>query len=176
MKKLFYRGEKSLRRSVIAEGLTRMCEEVIVARSKHEASSELERIRAQLVLASARSFRAFPRHVVVRPKDVKQVRRLQSSDVIRATFFIDQQGKLDAGILAEDAGVVAVAQSDGGESRAFSLKFVFMFAQLRDVLAAEDSTVVAEKHDDGRLFCPERAEHNLAAIAIGECDSRKRLA
>jgi hypothetical protein len=37
---------------------------------------------------------------------------------------------------------------------AFLLELGFKFAQLRDVLSAEDSTVVAKKDHYGRLACP----------------------
>jgi hypothetical protein len=35
---------------------------------------------------------------------------------------------------------------------------LLVFAQLRDVLAAEDSAVVAEEDEDGGIVFPERAE------------------
>ncbi len=45
-----------------------------------------------------------------------------------------------------------------------------MFAQLRDVLAAKDSSVVPEKYQNGRLSGPQRAETNFLPIAIGKAD------
>ena len=41
-----------------------------------------------------------------------------------------------------------------------------MGAQLRDVLAAEDSTVMAEEHHHGRLVNPQRAEPDFFAVYI----------
>jgi len=46
-----------------------------------------------------------------------------------------------------------------------------MFAQLRDVLAAEYSAVVAQEDDDGLLRLPQRAEPNGALVGIRENDS-----
>ena len=48
-----------------------------------------------------------------------------------------------------------------------------MFAQLRHVLAAENSTVVPEEYDDRALMFPERAELGFASIAIRQDDSRQ---
>jgi len=46
-----------------------------------------------------------------------------------------------------------------------------MLAQLRDVLAAEHSPVVAQEDDDGRLRLPQRAEPNGTLVGIWENDS-----
>jgi hypothetical protein len=48
-----------------------------------------------------------------------------------------------------------------------------MFAQLRDVLAAEDSTVVAKKDNYCRRLSPKRAEAGGMAINVGQGDSRQ---
>ena len=53
---------------------------------------------------------------------------------------------------------------------------LLVFAQLRDVLAAEDSAVVAEKHKDGGMRFPERAEANLVAEGVGKSDAGETLA
>ena len=45
-----------------------------------------------------------------------------------------------------------------------------MFAQLRDVLAAKDSSIVPEKYQNGRLLGPQNAEKNLPPVAIGKND------
>jgi hypothetical protein len=45
-----------------------------------------------------------------------------------------------------------------------------MLAQLRDVLAAEHSPVVAQEDDDGRLQLPQRAEPNGTLVRIREND------
>jgi hypothetical protein len=48
-----------------------------------------------------------------------------------------------------------------------------MFAQLRDVLAAENSAVVAEKNNYSRGLRPKRAEAGGTAIDVGQRDSRQ---
>ncbi len=107
---------------------------------------------------------------------MKKVRVAQAGGAIGETVFIDEEGKMDAGIVAEHAGVIRVGQADGGKIRASRLNLVFVFAQLRDVLTAEDSTVMAQKHDYGGLLFPQRAEADLEAIGVGQDDGRQRLA
>ena len=144
-----------------------MCEQIRVARGEHKTSTELKGILAELLLTGAPRLGSFPGRTVLRSKDVQQVRRLQPCGLICEALFVYQQRKSDAGVLAEHASVVAVSQSDGRQVRAFLVKLVFVLAQLRGVLAAENSTVVAKENDYGRLFLPERPERNLIAVAIG---------
>jgi len=49
-----------------------------------------------------------------------------------------------------------------------SLKFALMFTQLRDVLAAEESAIVAKKDNHGRMLLPKGAESNLVACSLGQ--------
>jgi hypothetical protein len=92
-------------------------------------------------------------YCVVATEKVKNVCALQGGCAIGATVVVDQEGELEASVFAKHAGVICVREADGGKGRAFGFKLVFMFAQLRDVLAAENSAVVAQKHDyGGRLF------------------------
>lgn len=51
-----------------------------------------------------------------------------------------------------------------------------MCAQLRNMLAAEDSAVMAQKNDHGGTCLPERAQTNIITIRIGQNNIRKRLA
>ena len=48
-----------------------------------------------------------------------------------------------------------------------------MFTQLRDVLAAEDSTIVAQKHHHSRMFLPNGTESNLVATSVRELNFGK---
>ncbi len=49
-----------------------------------------------------------------------------------------------------------------------------MIAQLRDVLAAEQSTVVTKKDEDGRVVAPQAAETHEVAIRVRQCDTADR--
>jgi hypothetical protein len=53
------------------------------------------------------------------------------------------------------------------------LEFALVFAQLRYMLAAEDSTVVPQKNDQGRILLPKRTESNLTAARFGKHDVRE---
>jgi hypothetical protein len=48
-----------------------------------------------------------------------------------------------------------------------------VFAQLRDMLAAKNSTVMAKKYDDGRAIGPQRAEPDGPLVHIRQNDLRK---
>ena len=80
----------------------------------------------------------------------------QANSFIGFALVIDQKRELDAGFLAKEFGIARVAQSNDGEMRAFLLELGFEFAQLRDVLSAEDSTVMAKEDHDGRSSSPTR--------------------
>jgi hypothetical protein len=51
---------------------------------------------------------------------------------------------------------------------AFPLELGFKFAQLRDVLSAEDSTIMTKKDEDCRPSLPQGAEPRRVAVGIRE--------
>ena len=53
---------------------------------------------------------------------------------------------------------------------------LLVIAQLRDVLAAEDSAVVAKEDEDDGILFPEGAEADLLAEGVGESDAGETLA
>jgi hypothetical protein len=55
--------------------------------------------------------------------------------------------------------------------RAFLLELGFEFAQLRDVLSAEDSTVMAKEDHYGRRGLPQGAEACWFTVGVRECYS-----
>jgi hypothetical protein len=50
--------------------------------------------------------------------------------------------------------------------RAFLLELTFKFAQLRDMLSAEYSTVVTKKDHHGRSALPQRSEPRWLAVDV----------
>ena len=80
-----------------------------------------------------------------------------SRGAIGSSFGIDQEREGDAGLLAKQARVVHIAEADCGQRGSGLLELALVFAQLRDVLAAEDSTIVAQKNYHGGMLLPERA-------------------
>src|SRR6476620_272722 len=95
----------------------------------------------------------------------------QPDSFVSHTLFVDQQRELDACLIAEKPGIADVAQSDGGNVRAFLLEFFFECAQLRDMLAAKNSTVVTQEDQDSRTALPQGAQPGCFAFGIGERDS-----
>ena len=83
---------------------------------------------------------------------------------------------MDTGLLAKLLGVDAVAQAYGGQICSQTPECFLSFAQLRDVLAAEDSAVVTQKDDDRWLSFPEHAKANFLTVRIGKNDGRECFA
>ena len=73
---------------------------------------------------------------------MQQIGGTQIGDGVSLAPFVDQQGKRDSRFFAENSRIVPVAKADGGERRALIQKGLFVFAQLRDVLAAKNSAIV----------------------------------
>jgi len=150
-----------------------MRESIDVAGSEHKTGAELERIDSQFVLAMSGRFGAFSGDGIVLTQKMKDRCRLQTRSAIRFALLVNEQRKADAGIFAENACVIHVTEADSGEVGAFCREFPIMFAQLRDVFAAEDSTVVPEKDDHCRTLGPQRSELSLAAGRVRKRDRRK---
>jgi hypothetical protein len=88
---------------------------------------------------------------------------------------IDQKGESDSTLFAKNLGVVCVAQANGCQPGAFIAECLFMVAQLRDVLAAEDSSVVAKENDHCRFVGPERAEPDQLSFGVRQNNFRQLL-
>jgi hypothetical protein len=61
---------------------------------------------------------------------------------------------MNAGLFAESTRVLRISQPDGREVGAGSAKGLFLIAQLRDVLATKDSSVVPEEDQHRRSRFP----------------------
>jgi len=99
----------------------------------------------------------------------------QPDSTICLPLGIDQKWERDSSLFAKDLGIVCVAQADGGQPSALSAERLFVVAQLRDVLAAKDSSVVAKEDDHRRLVGPERAERDGLSFRVRQDDSRELL-
>ena len=51
-----------------------------------------------------------------------------------------------------------------------------MFAQLRDMLSAKNSPIVAEKNDNGGTALPQRSQSNFLPKSVRQNDVREPLA
>ena len=148
------RFQNGFRRSIVAEGFADVGHKVHIARSEDETSTKLERIFAQLVLAMPAGLRPLSRQRIVFTQQMKQCSFLQAQRPIRLSLLIDQQWKLDSCLLTKRTGIVSIAQPHSRQCRSLGFELLLVFAQLRNMLAAEDSTIVAEENHDCRMFSP----------------------
>jgi hypothetical protein len=163
---LVERGEQRL-----AERLADVVEAIHIARAEDEAAAELERIFAQAVLAHADGFGPFAGARVVRPQQVKQVGFLETEFAISDALVVNQKREIDVVFLAKKTSVIEVAQADGGKSGAALKELLKVLAQLRDVLAAENSTIVPQKDDHRRRISPQGAECYWLAVHVRQGDA-----
>jgi hypothetical protein len=161
---------------VVAEGFAEVDETVDISGQKDKAAAELEGVWAKFVLMMAGGACTIASLEIIWAGEVKQIGGSQSGDDVGLAMLVDQQGKGDSRFFTEKAGIVAVAQTDGGEGGAFVEEGLLVFAQLRDVLVAEDSAVVAKKDDDGGIVFPKRAETDFLTVRIWENDIGESLA
>ncbi len=139
---------------------------VDVPRREDEASTQLKRIFAQLLLLEATGFGALAGSSIVLAQQVEQIRFLEFHGSISLALGIDQQRECDPVLFAKLAGVVLVSKSNGGQMDALALELLLVFAQLRDMFAAEDSTIMPQKYDHRRLARPQRPQPELLLICV----------
>jgi len=144
-----------------------------VAGTKDETPAELEGVLASSMLAVAGDPGPLPGHGVVATQEMEQRGGFEAGCTIRLPLLVDQQGKADAGFLAEEPGIVPVTQADCGETRSFFPKGLLMLAQLRDVLSTEHSAIMAEENEDRTPVRPQRAKLDLLASRVRQNDPRK---
>ena len=147
-----------------------------IAWSEDKAPAELERVLAETVLAIAGRAGASAGPGVVSSQKVQDVGLSETGGAVGEALPVDQEREGDAGFIPEEAGIVPVTQANGGEVRAFLFESQLVVAQLRDVLAAEDSTVMAQEHEHGWTLFPERAQTHVAPVQVGQDDGGERFA
>ena len=105
---------------------------------------------------------------VVPPEEVEEVSLPEVSDLVGAALFVDQQGEGDPRLLAEEPGVVGVPKTDCGEGGSGFVDLKLMIAQLCDMLAAEDSAIVAQEDEHRGSFFPQGPKPDCLAVWIRE--------
>ena len=98
--------------------------------------------------------RTFSRCGIFASQEMQEISGLQFRGAIGLASLIDEERKRDARFFTKQPRVIAVAESHRRKRRTLVAKRLLMFAQLRDVLAAKDSSVVAEKNQHGRSSVP----------------------
>jgi hypothetical protein len=151
-------------------------EAVHVSRAKDKAPAELEWIFAEFVLVMTR--RACPPAAggIIFAKKMEQIRRAESRGFISLAMVVDQKRELDSRFFAKNASVVGVTQADGSQRSTFVPEGLLVFAQLRDMLAAKNSSVMAEKNEHGGTVSPERPKPDFLAIRVGKHNFREPAA
>ncbi len=99
-----------------------MGEAIHVAGTENEAPAKLEGILAEASLLVAGGIGPFAGGLVVAAEDVQQGSGAKTRDAIGRALRVYQERKSDAGLLAEEAGIMLVAEPDGGEARALFAK------------------------------------------------------
>jgi hypothetical protein len=169
-------GEQVLGRGVIPECLAHVSVSIHVTGAKNETAAELERVLAEPMLPVSARLSALPCLGVIAAQQVQEVRFPQARCAIRRALIVYQERERDAGLFAEQAGVVGVAQAHRRQVRSLVFESPLVLAQLRDVLAAEDSPKVPQENQHGGLSLPKRAEPDLAPAGIRQNDAGERLA
>ena len=148
-----------------------MREQVHIARTKHKTPPKLKWVFPQSVLPMPARLGPCPRFRIVLPQQMQDVRLSQSHRSIRPPLLVNQQRKRDAGLFTERPCIGPIAHPDGCQ-----IQLVLVFTQLRDVLAAENSSIVTQKNHHRRRRFPKRAQADFASIAIGQNDLGERRA
>ena len=96
--------------------------------------------------------------------------------MIGEPLLVHQQRERNAGLFPELTGIFPIAQADCRQSRSVLTKRRFTLAQLRDVLAAEDSAVVPQEDDHCRLLVPKGTQPDFVPVRIRQNDAGERRA
>jgi hypothetical protein len=78
----------------------------------------------------------------------------QTCRTMRLTLPVNQEWESDRTLCPESLGIVQVTESDGGQPSTFVLECLLVITQLRDVLTAEDSAIVAKERNHCRSARP----------------------
>jgi hypothetical protein len=153
---------------VVAEGFAYVGEVFLAAGAEDEAAAELERVFAQAPLAMSGGLGALAGGHVVFAEEMKKVGLLEFEGAVGFAALVDQQREVDSGLLTEGFCILRIAQAYGSQMRSFAAELRFKLAQLRNVLAAEDSTIMTQEDQHHGMLGPQRAQANRMAIAIGQ--------
>jgi len=145
-------------------------ESIHVPGPKDEAGAKLKWVLPQFVLRVAGCARSLARFRIVAAQKMKEISGLQLRSAIGLPEFINQKRKRNACLIAKLAGIDSVSQTNCDNSCTLVANRFLVLAQLRGMLAAENSSIVAQENDDRRLFVPQRSKPDFPSIAIRECD------
>jgi hypothetical protein len=119
---------------------------IAVPGTEHEIGSELKRVLSHTMLPMSGRASASPSFRIIAPNHVQHVRCFQACSPIRNSIFIHQQRECDACFFPKGIRVFEIAEADRGELCSLILETDLVITQLRDVLATENSAVVAQEN------------------------------
>ena len=125
------------------------------------------------MLVVARGAGTLARDIVFCPQHVQQVGALQSGSMVSAALLVDQEREGYAGLLTKHVGVRCVAKADRRKIKAAIAELLLVCAQLRDMLTAENSTVVPKEDHGSGLVLPKRTETDFGTAGVRQDDWRQ---
>jgi len=149
-------GHKQIPRiSVVAECLAEMHKQITVSGPEYETGPKLERILAQFMLPMTSSLGLCASLEIIPAKQVQQIARFQFCSLVSLPVGVYQQWKSDASLFPKQAGIIHIAHADRRQGGSGCVKLLLVLAQLRDMLAAEDSPIMPQEHNHRRAPLPE---------------------
>jgi hypothetical protein len=133
----------------------------------------LERVSPELVLGVPGGPGAGASLSIIASQQVKQVCALQFHGGIGFALLINEQREGDARFLAKGASIDSIAKSNGCQGRTAVAEGLFVGAQLRDVLAAENSAVMAQESNHRWLAHPQRTKAKFLTVYVRQGDHGK---
>jgi hypothetical protein len=127
----------------------------------------LHGVFAQAVLGVSAGLVALAGGYVVFADQMEESCLFQFDGLIGFAAFVDEQRELYPGFFPEGLRIVGIAQAYGGQTGSFVTECRLRLAQLRDMLAAEDSAVMTQEDQYYRVIRPQRAQAKMVAVAIG---------
>jgi len=143
------RGNHLRKRSIVTEGLADVSEVIHISRPEDKGPAQLEGVLPQLVLTMSGGLGPLARRGIIAPQEMEDVGLVQAESAIGSALLVDKQWEVNAGFSAKRARVFHPTKADGDNARTPRRDLLFMRAQLRDVLTAEDSTPVTQEGNDG---------------------------
>jgi hypothetical protein len=144
--------------------------------TEDKTSAELKRIFPEFVLMMAGIMRSLSSFCIIAAQEMQEIGGLQLRCAIGLTLFVYEERESNSSFLAKLPGINGITEPDCSQSCSFVTKGLLVFAQLRDVLTAKNSAVVAQENYDGRPFIPQGSEPRLVVVAVRKRDKREFIA
>ena len=152
-----------------------MREPIHIARAEDKTTTQLERISPEFVLRVSGGFGAGASLSIIASQQVKQVCVLELHGGIGFALFVNEQRKGDTRFVAKSSRIAAIPKPNCGQGRSAVSEGLFVRAQLRDVLAAENSAVMTQENYHGRLADPQRTKTEFLTVCVRQGNHGKAI-